>query len=141
MSSININSNIPEKDLIKKILKYKQDVDELKDIENDTKQLYKTCIKYKLIHNIPKLLLISFIILVVLIYLSTIQLNEVHKMILNNVIPFINGITIVLFGIYLWTVRKECHMMEKYIRNKKLVLNNYSKDEELLNMYDKIEKN
>ena len=68
-------------------------------------------------------------------------MNEVHKMILNNVIPFINGITIVLFGIYLWTVRKECHMMEKYIRNKKLVLNNYSKDEELLNMYDKIEKN
>jgi uncharacterized membrane protein (DUF485 family) len=140
MYSIKINPNIPEKDLIKKILKYKQAVNDLIDIENDTKQNYQTHIKYKLIHNIPKLIIISFIILVVLIYFSTIQLTDFQKTILNNVIPFINGITIVLVGVYLWTVRKECHMMEKCIRDKRLEIYEYKKEEDILNWYDQIEK-
>jgi hypothetical protein len=143
MSSIQIkmNPNVPEKELIKKIIKYKMETEELKNLENNKNYLFNNFTKYKVIKNIPKLFVLFLIILIILIISSVNISDNTYLKIINHTIPLITGITVVIAGIYLWTVRKEWHIMVKDIINKKMQLYQYAKDDELLNMYDDIEKN
>lgn len=80
---------------------------------NDT---FKHMPKYYIIKRIPKLFLCFlgiFIALLLIIYFYNISKDNKYFIYLDKVINLITGFTIIVAGIYLWTVRSEYHTIIK----------------------------
>jgi len=77
---------------------------------------FKTMPKYYIIKRIPKLFLfflVLFIVLLLIIYYYNITKDSPYFIYLDKVINLITGITIIIAGLYLWTVRSEYHKIVK----------------------------